>query len=205
VTGRGGVTLYYCHIFNLKGYGNPNPYIASFRVPPPRPAPSFPPNFDSIGGGLGDQLFLPGFRYQALGHPPYPLLSAEDGTPYPVMFRLWNFQWISADPPASSCSSIRSLTVPIGVFTALFALPPVIWTRRYRTCRHRQLISTACVSCGYDLRATPDRCPECGAVPKNSRCPFSLITGKLLTTLPAVFLTPPPATPATPSPNPSPR
>jgi hypothetical protein len=60
-------------------------------------------------------------------------------------------------------------TVPHWAGVALFGLLPGIallsWLRQRRRSRKLHLAMGCCKSCGYDLRATPDRCPECGAVP----------------------------------------
>ena len=56
----------------------------------------------------------------------------------------------------------RSLTVPYWFLVVVLIAAAVRAgrsARRERAARRRGL----CPSCGYDLRATPDRCPECGA------------------------------------------
>jgi hypothetical protein len=56
------------------------------------------------------------------------------------------------------------VSFPIWLATIVLAIPPVLWIPRgERVTRARA--AGRCPSCGYDLRATPHRCPECGTVP----------------------------------------
>ena len=46
------------------------------------------------------------------------------------------------------------------VVTVVALLDVIFGGHRHRTGWQR------CIHCGYDLRYTPDRCPECGAIPE---------------------------------------
>jgi hypothetical protein len=52
------------------------------------------------------------------------------------------------------------------------AILPAILLKRFIT-RRREGRAGHCIHCGYDLRATPGRCPECGTVPASATGPIA--------------------------------
>lgn len=56
-----------------------------------------------------------------------------------------------------------ALDIRYWVLFALTAAPPLWWAVGRLLSRRGGAVRGLCPACGYDLRATPDRCPECGA------------------------------------------
>jgi hypothetical protein len=74
--------------------------------------------------------------------------------------RIAGFGFFSGD---DGRTSQRCVIVPYWFLACVPALTGLWCIRRAR----RRPAALVCASCGYDLRATPDRCPECGQSPHN--------------------------------------
>lgn len=103
-----------------------------------------PPNLVRAIQPLGDGLDLLGLHY----HRWNDVTQTMNRTTVPGVYGTHSEFWIAP-----------------GWMMLLSLVMPSIWLRHYLQQRRLARNQKACLNCGYDLRATPDRCPECGRVP----------------------------------------
>ena len=119
----------------------------------------------SLGGDWSGERGVVFRRYPFQPEANRPLIDVYAASP--DRYELWEwcsfaYLWASAYPDNDE-RTWRLLVLPWWALMLILAVFPVAWIRRWRRDRmHRG--DDCCASCGYDLRATPGRCPECGTL-----------------------------------------
>jgi hypothetical protein len=70
---------------------------------------------------------------------------------------------ISSGASTFNGAPARWIIVPLWVLSVITAILPAMWLWHWRRMA-RRVRAGFCRACGYDLRATPQQCPECGAL-----------------------------------------
>jgi 4-amino-4-deoxy-L-arabinose transferase-like glycosyltransferase len=104
---------------------------------------------------LAESRLLRGYRAEVV----YP---EEPGARHPGVLRLGFAFYHHRSPPHVVGFNTTMLWLPDWLLILLSAPLPLAFVRRTIR-RRRRAASGSCLRCGYDLRATPGRCPECGA------------------------------------------
>jgi len=112
------------------------------------------------------QMTPTGWSAESAPLPKWPSWSHEDPPFYfepPLVRPIAGISYgcfMDLGPPMTSYIRTQS-SIPYWLPLAVTGVFPVLWfLRRRRRWRDRPGF---CRACGYDLRATPERCPECGA------------------------------------------
>lgn len=74
----------------------------------------------------------------------------------------WRKPWPTVARDAMSGTPMHLVSLPLAWPTAAFLTPPFVAATLAVRARRRLRRVGFCHLCGFDLRATPERCPECG-------------------------------------------
>jgi hypothetical protein len=113
------------------------------------------PGPSTSGDGVGWHRFIDRPFNAALAEGPW--------TPQRIVWarRGFYFRWDPINGVYGNGWSTRKIVVPCWLVALLLSIPPAAQAWRFIVARRRRNTGL-CPRCGYDLRATPDRCPECG-------------------------------------------
>jgi hypothetical protein len=124
---------------------------------------------DGSQGGIGSRrgtLYLMwDTPFAANGMPPREYRWLSWPVPEPPMkprtVSFLGFRYYSMSNWRANSLPTRFCAIPLWFFLVLTGAMPMAWAWR-RVRRRLRVRDGCCAGCGYDMRATPERCPECG-------------------------------------------
>ena len=116
--------------------------------------------WDATRPDPGVRLPGPESHWEWIGRPDVRSVEDEAELIYPGLGPVAGFYYGS-----DGIWTVVALPMPFVVGLLAVAPSATALHVRHRRLHSRRAAAGRCIACGYDLRATPERCPECGAVP----------------------------------------
>ena len=105
-------------------------------------------------------------HYWIITHPNRLVLCRQEGKDWSKNLKKFQFLGVKFGGRWGNQSMLWNLEIPFALPAVLFTLPILLRGYLWRIDRNRRRRQDQgrCKTCGYDLRATPGRCPECGTI-----------------------------------------